>query len=287
MSADELAQEEPLTFDPSEFEHRVALERRHYWHRHRKQVLLEALQRVSGARSAADPRGAARLVEVGCGIGTVATHLNLAGYQVDYAELHREGLELAQAEAEAQLGAAAKARRFFELDIQSAELPSGYDGALMFDVLEHLPDDVRALSHLRAGLTGAHSSRARRSSFVLLTVPAFQLLWSPWDEVEHHQRRYTRAQLTSVARAAGFELERATYFFAPLFFAALSVKGLRAARAALLGAPPPAKMPELLEARDLPLVNQLALRVLQPERRWLRSRSLPLGTSLLAVLRPR
>ncbi len=280
MSADEGTPEAPLTFDPSEFKQRVALERRHYWHLHRKQVLLEALQRVNGVRAAADPRGASRLVEVGCGIGTVATHLNLWGYQVDYAELHREGLKLAQAAAEEQLGAAAQARRFFEFDVQSAELPSGYDGALMFDVLEHLPDDVRALSHLRAGLSGA-------DSFVLLTVPAFQLLWSPWDEVEHHQRRYTRAQLTSVARAAGFQLEHATYFFAPLFFAALAVKGLRKARGALLGAPPPASMPELLEARELPLVNQAALRVLQPERRWLRRRGLPLGTSLLALLRPR
>jgi len=82
-------------------------------------------------------------------------------------------------------------------------------------------------------------------------------------------------------------VSRSTYFFSPLFFAALGVKGLRQGRA-LLSPPKQAEsISDLAESKSIAVVNRLALAALKPELSWLRKRDLPLGTSLLAVLKPR
>jgi hypothetical protein len=52
----------------------------HYWHRHRERVICDEL-RASGLGERA------RLIELGCGIGTVATYLNENDFSVDYGDV--------------------------------------------------------------------------------------------------------------------------------------------------------------------------------------------------------
>jgi hypothetical protein len=47
---------------------------------------------------------------------------------------------------------------------------------------------------------------------LLITVPAYEWLWSGHDEINHHHRRYTRRSLAGAAAAAGWECVRTTYF---------------------------------------------------------------------------
>jgi hypothetical protein len=79
---------------------------------------------------------------------------------------------------------------------------------LMIDVLEHVADD--------AGLLRSYARRAAPGTLVLISVPAFQCLWSGHDVFLGHERRYTRAQLEALVRGAGLEVVRARYFFAVL-----------------------------------------------------------------------
>lgn len=83
------------------------------------------------------------------------------------------------------------------------------DLLLLMDVLEHVDDDV--------GLLADHARLARRGATVLLTVPAFQWLWSGHDVFLGHRRRYTLAGLEACARGAGITIDRACYFFAGVF----------------------------------------------------------------------
>lgn len=263
-------------FDPKEFRVRAQLEDEHYWHRHRREVLLRVLREVQPDRSG-------RLIELGCGAGTVATHLNLAGYHVDYADIHIEGLRVAAERAERRLGARVAERRFLRIDITRQVPDEVYRGMLLLDVIEHLPDDDAVLESLRPRL-----ALAGKGSFLLITVPAFQFLWSPWDDIERHKRRYTASSLDALAERTGYRVVRSTYFFLPLFFAALGVKALRSARDAVLGAPPPAEsIDELTETTTSPLLSSFVLAVLSAEMPAVDRRRLPFGTSLLAVLTPR
>jgi 2-polyprenyl-3-methyl-5-hydroxy-6-metoxy-1,4-benzoquinol methylase len=261
-------------FDPAEFAARAVLEDQHYWHLARREVVLEAV-------SAVVPPGSTRLLEIGCGAGTVATFLNAHGYHVDYADVHGAALDVARARARRRLGDDVASRRFIRMDVCRSDVPTGYDAILLLDVLEHLPDDIAVLSRLRDAVDDPG-----RDGLLVVTVPAFPMLWSPYDVVERHQRRYTRATLLRALSATGFEAERITYFFAPLFFGAGAVKALRTVRDQVRPHPAPEVFTDLVETRSGRLVTASMTRLLAAERRLLRRRSLPVGTSLLCVARP-
>src|SRR5207302_1171821 len=69
----------------------------------------------------------------------------------------------------------------------------------MFDVLEHVDDDLGVLCALRA-LIKDHGR-------LVLTVPAGRALWSYFDEASRHVRRYEVAELRDKLTGAGFEVE--------------------------------------------------------------------------------
>jgi SAM-dependent methyltransferase len=260
-------------FDASEFSVRGAIEDSHYWHLHRRCVLLETL------RAFAPPESTHRLLEIGCGIGTVTTHLNANGYRVDYGDFFEDAIAIAKQRAMQKLGSTvANERRFLRIDATQRIDLAGYDGILLLDVIEHLPDDELVLSNVRRVLD--------KGGFVMVTVPAFDFLWSPWDDVEKHKRRYTQAQLGHVLDRAGFRVEHSTYVFAPLFFAALGVKTLRKLREVISPPRRATNITELSESKNIALLNRLMMGIHAPERRWLSSRrGLPLGTSVLSIAR--
>ena len=80
---------------------------------------------------------------------------------------------------------------------------------LMMDVLEHVADDVGLLKH--------YSRLISPGGHVLISVPAFQFLWSGHDEYLEHHRRYTRASIEKVVAEAGLEIITTRYFFGLLF----------------------------------------------------------------------
>lgn len=83
------------------------------------------------------------------------------------------------------------------------------DTVLLMDVLEHVNDDVGLL----AEYVGKVSSGAR----FLISVPAFQFLWSGHDEFLEHKRRYTLAQLDDVVKRAGLLPTKSAYYFGLVF----------------------------------------------------------------------
>ena len=66
-----------------------------------------------------------------------------------------------------------------------------FDFAVCLDVIEHIDDDLRALRELHRVV--------RPGGTLLVTVPAYQWLWSEHDVINHHKRRYTRKTLSAVA----------------------------------------------------------------------------------------
>jgi 2-polyprenyl-3-methyl-5-hydroxy-6-metoxy-1,4-benzoquinol methylase len=80
-----------------------------------------------------------------------------------------------------------------------ANNPPSPDVILLSEVLEHIEDDAAALRAL-------HTLAARHDSRIVLTVPANPALWTEWDELAGHHRRYTRVELLSKLDAAGFDV---------------------------------------------------------------------------------
>lgn len=83
------------------------------------------------------------------------------------------------------------------------------DLVLLMDVLEHVDDDV--------GLLADYVRKVPSGATFVISVPAFQFLWSGHDKFLEHKRRYSLRQIESVARDAGLVVERGAYFFAAVF----------------------------------------------------------------------
>ena len=85
---------------------------------------------------------------------------------------------------------------------------SAADLVLMMDVIEHVDDDV--------DLVRTYVEKVPRGARFLVTVPAFQALWSAHDVFLEHRRRYTLRGVEAVLRTAGLSVERGCYFYGAL-----------------------------------------------------------------------
>ena len=148
--------------------------------------------------------------------------------------------------------------------------PETFDLLTCLDVIEHTPDDRRTLAELRRV--------TKPGGWLLVTVPAYQTLWSLHDVANHHYRRYGRRSLRRAALEAGWSVRRMTSFNSILLPAAALVRLLQRGRQADEG-----YTPELTIGPHW--VNALLELPLRAEARWLGSgRTLGAGLSLLAVL---
>jgi 2-polyprenyl-3-methyl-5-hydroxy-6-metoxy-1,4-benzoquinol methylase len=95
----------------------------------------------------------------------------------------------------------------------------GADLVLLMDVMEHVDDDV--------GLLREYARKSLPNASFLISVPAFQWLWSAHDVFLGHRRRYTLPQLERAVRAAGLEVVRSHYFYGAVFPLAAAVRLLR------------------------------------------------------------
>jgi SAM-dependent methyltransferase len=138
----------------------------------------------------------------------------------------------------------------------------------MFDVLEHVDEDVQTLSALRPLLTS--------DGRLLVTVPAFSWLWSNHDDFLHHKRRYSAKHLERTAAAAGLKLERLSYFNTLLF----PIGVLARWHDRMLGR-------SVSTGSQMPgaFANFMLRKIFSAESVMLKNFNLPFGMSLLAVLR--
>lgn len=148
-----------------------------------------------------EPHLGNRILDVGCAIG------NITQYYID-----RElvvGVDVVQEEL-----AVARERflgKNFEshlLDVSSPALlqlsDRKLDTAVMLNVLEHVEDDVNALRNLRQTLVPGGR--------ICLLVPVNKWLYGPMDAIDHHYRRYTRAEMNAKVAEAGLVIEHQNYF---------------------------------------------------------------------------
>jgi SAM-dependent methyltransferase len=230
-------------------------EDRHWWYRGRRTVLEGVIAQLRlPAR--------ARILDAGCGSGRNMVDLARHGVVT--------GIELSETSV-----ALARERDCGEVIEGSVlEMPfaaDSFDLAASLDVIEHLEDDLAALRELRRVVAPGGA--------LLVTVPAYQWLWSGHDEINHHHRRYTRSSLLGVAQQAGWEPVRTTYFNSLLLPVAIALRLLdrfsrKTTESSLdLWVPPP-------------VLNWLLERPLALEAALIgRGRRIPAGLSLLVVLR--
>jgi SAM-dependent methyltransferase len=225
----------------------------HWWYRGRRRIIRSELDRLPL------PEGA-RVLDAGCGSGRTLEELEPFGV-VHGIELDPEAAEVARSRGvgDVEIG------RLEDLPWEDAR----FDLITCLDVIEHTPDDRVTLSELRRV--------CKPGGWLLVTVPAYQALWSLHDDANHHFRRYNRPTLRAAAEESGWQLRRMTSFNSLLLAPAAAVRLIQR------------RAPNSEYTPDIRLgpawLNALLERPLRMEARWLASgRTLPAGLSLMAVM---
>ena len=163
-----------------------------FWFRHRNRLITEMAAKYAPG---------ARFCDVGGGNGIVAQAMMQAGHEVLLLE---PGLTACKEARETR-----KIPVVYQCILEEAPMPKGSISLLgAFDVVEHIEDPVNFLRQTR--------DLATTDATLLITVPAFQSLWSQEDIDAGHYRRYTKRTMRQHLEAAGWKVERIFYFFSML-----------------------------------------------------------------------
>ena len=229
------------------------LEDEHWWFVARRRVIEAVLRRLALPERA-------DILEVGCGTGGNLAMLSRFG-TVTGVERDEDAAAMARERGIAPVLEG-------ELPCQIPGLNGQYDLIVLFDVIEHVDADGASLECLRTGL--------RPGGRIVLTVPAFNFLWSQHDVENHHKRRYRRTDLRGLATGAGLQAEYLSYFNFWLFPPVAAVRLVRKLF--------PASETWSDMRKPAPLVNALLRSVFGSEARLIGRLSFPFGSSVIAVL---
>jgi len=246
---------EEIAVKTNEYARMAQHEQSYWWHVGRLEIIQTYLKHVSRNKSNS------AILNIGCGTGGTIGTLEQFG-DVDNVDTSDDAIAFVKARGYKNI-----------IKIDDIALPfedKTYDIVGAFDVLEHIEDHERALSEWKRVL--------KDDGAIVITVPAYQWLWSEHDISLHHRRRYTVRSLMAVAAEAGLRPERKSY---AIGFSLPLVAGFRFARKATgrKGDPETSYVP-------VPrVINEIFTTLLKIEAKIHNVASLPAGTSVIAILR--
>lgn len=191
--------------DIKEFDTLLPLSSRHFWEQAKTAFFGDVLKRYIP--------NASRIGDIGCGDGVTLEKL-VALYPKS--QIFGFDPELSK-ELIAQI-----CTRFSAADIQVSndrkefEISGKYGLLLMLDVIEHIPDAETFLFELKKHLAPGGT--------LLVSVPAYQKLYSKHDRSLGHIKRYHRKELVALLNESGFEVQESGYLFSLLLLPRLIQK---------------------------------------------------------------
>jgi len=174
----------------------------YWWHLARNRIILDEIRKFTLAMPA--------VLDVGCGRGIAVKYLRDHGVSC-------AGVELASTNPLPGIG------EHIRYGTNAIDLPAheraSYNTILLLDVIEHLPDPASFI----AGLVDAFP----RLNRLVVTVPTCPELWSNYDEVFGHYRRYTASTLREFAESLHLGPLHQSYFFHALYVPARLLAALK------------------------------------------------------------
>ena len=248
----------PIDFENAWYEAATAV---HFWMDWRFRELLRLIDEAGLSRSSSID-----VLEVGGGHGVARSQLEShSAWRVDLTDLNLVSLSHRPPSPGRTL--------YYDVNDREPSLHERYDVIVLLDVLEHVDPPVPFLESLKWHL--------RPGGTVLINVPALPMLFSAYDDVLGHYRRYTRGSLRLDCEAAGMVCTSLRYWG----FTMLPLLAARAATMRRLPTDPPARAALARRGMMPPheIVNAAMKACMRIELALLHRA--PLGTSLLGAAR--
>ncbi len=237
----------PSGFPASSSTHLLDIEQDHFWFAARDRLLKTKLLNLKRPQDKS-------ILELGCGSGRVLSTLTEYFPQTVGIEGHLSAVKLATETCPDS--------RLLHADVLNTPLADEqFDWVVAFDVLEHV-DPARFLEEA--------FRLTRPGGRLLVSVPAFPLLWSYVDQAAGHRCRYRLKQLSTELEATGWCIQGYTYFQF-LLFPLLAVNRL-------LNRDKQSK----LERKPPNTINKILGKINHLEINLFHKLSLPFGSSLVA-----
>lgn len=235
------------------YDQMAQLDGSHWWFTARRRILEDVIRRV------VRPPAGARILELGAGTGHNLAMLGKFG-TVEASELD----PTARAVASERLGRPVVEAALPDLSMFNE---AAYDLIALLDVLEHVVDDRGSLDSIR--------QRLKPGGALLLTVPINPWMWSAHDVAHHHHRRYRPREIRRLAEQCGFDIAMMSPFNTLLYLpiAAVRLAGKLTGKDDSDDSLPP------------PAINRLLDSIFGLERALIGRVPMPVGVSLVAVLR--
>lgn len=173
-------------------------EETHWWYTYKKKILRALLIEYSQKR-----QEKTKILDAGCGTGGMLSFLKEFGTP--------QGVDLNQL----ALAHCKKSniKNVSKADVENLPYKQTFDVITLLDVLEHVDED-RCLDSLHRALT--------KKGILIVSVPAYQWMWSGWDVANDHVKRYNKQSLSNVVTKHGFTIKRVSYLYSflvlPVFF---------------------------------------------------------------------
>jgi SAM-dependent methyltransferase len=230
------------------------IQKRHWWFFTKKNIILDTISRNL------DNKKDLCILDIGCGSGLMLNSLEKLGMT--------SGMDMSDE-------AISFSREIFSGTIRKGALPSEvpypndqFDLITALDVIEHIDDDQASLERIRSLL--------KKDGKCILTVPAYMCLWSKFDELNEHKRRYTKKQLLEKLELSGFKVEKLSYYNTLLFPIVYIIRKLN--NILHRNGSSDVDMPN-------PFLNSVLKMIFGIEKYLLRYCNMPFGVSIIAVLK--
>jgi len=245
--------------DPTYEYKRRRLEAGYWLFRARRELLVTLIRRTGGSPDS-------KILDAGCGGGLLISLLRKKGYKDIF------GIDLSK-----MMVGLCRERGIINVSRQDCTETTFddnfFDVIIAADVLEHLEDDAVALREWKRIL--------KNNGRLIITVPAFDFLWSHHDEICHHYRRYSKPDLISALSAANYSVGRVSFWNCSLFFPLALMRIFQ--KIFLRGKA--GQSDQLYELN--PFINNLLFQLLRLENRIINWINFPVGISICAVAQKR
>lgn len=168
----------------------LSFEEESFWFKHRNEVICEVLKKFSVKNSFIDIGG-------GNGLQALFIQKNFPAINVALIEPGYSGCATAK-----KRGVNHVYNCLFQ-DFDFQKFNSEIVG--LFDVVEHIENDADFLKQL--------ASKLSKGNRIIITVPAYNWLWSDLDDYGSHYRRYNRKMIEDLAKKSGLKINYFSYFF--------------------------------------------------------------------------